>query len=234
MSAFSAYDVASLVGLIGVIVSLGSYSLLQLGYLRGQSYSYASLVIIAASCVAYSLVSNFNVSAFLIQISYIAISVVGMVRLFLMRRMARSSEEDRAFIARNFPDLPREHVRRFLSTGTWQDLSPGDVLAREGEALERLTYLSEGRVEVRIGGRLVGHGGSGAFVGELAFLTRDPATASVTAIGPGRALVFDSAALRRLIGRQPQVKLALLATLGGSTREKLLQRNREMLQVAPA
>ena len=73
--------------------------------------------------------------------------------------------------------------------------------------------------------------------GELTFISQEPATATVTVIEAGRGLVFESSALHRLAGRNPQVKLALLATLGGSTRATLLRRNREMLELgteAPA
>jgi CRP-like cAMP-binding protein len=221
-------EVAGVVGYMGAAIYMAAYTLLQLGLVRGRSYAYASMVLLASCCVAVSVIGAFNPAVLAIQLFYATISIVGMLRIFMMSRMVGIDEADRAFIRDHVPDMPREHVRRFLKAGTWTDLAEGETLTREGTPPGRLIYLAEGRAAVTIGGRAVGTC-EDTFVGELTFLTGEPATATVVTTTPGRAFVFDSGRLRRLARQVPEIKLALIGGLSGATKAKLLQRNREAL-----
>jgi CRP-like cAMP-binding protein len=219
-------DFAGAMGFVGAAIYLSAYTLMQLGLIRGQSYIYAATVIVAASCIAFSLIGAYNPAVLTMQLFYIAISVVGIVRLFVMSRMLRVSEEERALIQAHLPDLPPQHARPLLRRGSWVDLAAGQVLAEEGRLLDRLIFLSAGRAVVTIGGRSVGTC-ENTFIGELTFLTGEPATATVVMDEPGRAFVFDSARLRGLVARVPEIKLALIAGFTGATKALLLRRNRE-------
>lgn len=219
---------APVVGMVGAGIYLTAYTLLQTGVLRGQSYTYASLVIVAASCVAFSTIAATNMAVLAIQVSYIAISLVGILRLFITSRMLRQTPEERAFILRHLPDLRREHVRTLLKRGRWIDVAAGETLARQGKPLDRLYYLAEGEASVIIDGRTVGRSGD-CFIGELTFLTGEPATATVVTDGPARLLAFESGGLRALLKRKPDIKLALLAGFTSSTKALLMRRNRDAL-----
>ena len=114
----------SAIGLFGVVVCLGSYTLLQLGLVRGTSYTYSILNIIAAGSVGFSLIHAFNMSSLLVQAFWIIISLVGIARVFLLTHLVRFSDEERAFAESKFPDLAPHLMRRFLNIGTWVDLEP--------------------------------------------------------------------------------------------------------------
>jgi CRP-like cAMP-binding protein len=219
---------AGVVGYMGAAIYMGAYALLQLGLVRGRSYAYASLVLLASCCVAISVIGAFNPAVLAIQLFYATISIIGILRIFLMSRMVGIDEADRAFIRDHVPDMPREHVRRFLKQGTWTDLAAGETLTREGVPPGRLIFLAEGQAEVTMGGRAVGIC-EDTFVGELTFLTGEPATATVVTTTPGRALVFDTDGLKRLVRRVPEIKLALIGAFSGAIKAKLLRRNREAL-----
>jgi len=223
--------IATLVGLIGAGTYLLSYALLQLGLVRGQGLAYASMVIFSASCVAFSTIEAPNASVLLIQVSYIVISLFGIGRRFVTTRMLRQTPEERAFITKHLPDLRREHVRALLQRGGWQDLPPGMTLCREGAALDRLYFLSEGEAIVKIEGGIVGRCHD-CFIGELSFLTGDRATATVETAGPCRVLVFRKDLLAPLLKRQPDIRLALIAGFSSATKRTLVRRNREALEGA--
>ena len=55
------------VGALGVVLYIGSYAAMQLGFVRGQSYIYAIINAAAAACVLMSLSDQFNLSAAAIQ-----------------------------------------------------------------------------------------------------------------------------------------------------------------------
>ena len=128
------YDV---VGLLGVLIYIGSYFVLQLGWVRGQGYLYPAMNIAAAICVLISLTANFNLASATIQITFILISIVGMTRFYLSRAGLRLSAEERAFIDTKFAGLEPHLVRKLLAAGVWSDLEPGRVLIEEGSPAPR-------------------------------------------------------------------------------------------------
>lgn len=68
-------------GILGFALYLASYVLLNAGRLSGDRCGYALLNLAAAVCVLVSLMQSFNLASALIQASWIAISLYGIVRL---------------------------------------------------------------------------------------------------------------------------------------------------------
>jgi CRP-like cAMP-binding protein len=86
--------------------------------------------------------------------------------------------------------LDDAQIARLLAAGKFCDVARGATLAEENKPLDRLFFICEGRAQVTIAGRLVSELTKGNFVGEVAFLTNRPATATVTADSDVRVLVF--------------------------------------------
>lgn len=215
----------NVVGLVGVVVYLGSYFILQAGLIRGQSYGYAGLNLFAACCVLFSLQQNFNLSAAIGQISWIAISIVGMLRLWVVTHRVRFTPEEQAFLTSKLPDLPRDSARRFLDTGLWVDAEPGPVLAREGEPVDFLCYIASGRASVSQSGHVLAHCGHDTLVGELTMLSGDPATATVVLDKPTRYFAIGAGQLQRLVRRDAELASALHRSFTGEARAKLVAAN---------
>ena len=74
---FAWYDV---VGTIGVVMILIAYFLLQTERLSGQSVGYSVVNLVGSLMIAVSLLYAFNLSSFIIEIAWIAISIYGIVR----------------------------------------------------------------------------------------------------------------------------------------------------------
>lgn len=79
------YDV---VGNIGVALIIGMYFLLQLGRIRAQTVTYSFANALGAAMVMLSLIFDFNLSAFIVECFWTAISLFGMIRAV---RIARGS-----------------------------------------------------------------------------------------------------------------------------------------------
>lgn len=220
---------ANAVGLSGVVLYLLAYALLQLGFIRGQGYSYATLNILAASCVLFSLTRAFNTASLFIQISFILISMIGMIRLYIQTNRVRFTDEERAFYQSHFPDLQPHLARQFMKAGAFEDFEPGYTLTVEGQPVELLHYLSHGQIEATLDGRHLGFVSQGAFIGESAIEDQASASATTTVVRPSRGFVISTQKMRRLFHRVPEIKLALLAAFAISTRETLQRRNLEFL-----
>lgn len=74
---FSWFDLA---GLIGVVLIVIAYLLLQLNRLPSSAPSYSLLNAVGALLVIVSLVFNFNFSAFLMEAFWFLISLIGLIR----------------------------------------------------------------------------------------------------------------------------------------------------------
>lgn len=77
-----------LVGLLGTLLVVGSYFLLQSGRLSGTGLPYQLINIAGSSSILVSLFGGFNLSVALLQCAWIAISLYGIVRGLRARRAA--------------------------------------------------------------------------------------------------------------------------------------------------
>lgn len=211
-------------GHFGVAVYLGAYALLQAGILRGSGYLYTLANLTAAALVLAGLTVAFNLSSALIQVFWIGISLFGLARMVIGNRRARFSSEERRFLDRAFPTMPKAMARRFLDGGNWMPVREGHVLTTEGAPVGGLTYLFEGRVEVSCGGHRIGSLTKG-FVGEMNVLSGGPASATVVAAAPGRAFTISGETLRRLHARDADFRALLDEGLIRDTRRKLVAAN---------
>ncbi|MFN3841765.1 MAG: CBU_0592 family membrane protein [Rehaibacterium terrae] len=76
-------------GLLGVGLVLLAFFGLQAGRLRGEGIVYQLMNLLGATLVLISLFYSFNLSAFVIQIAWIAISLYGIARGIRLRRARR-------------------------------------------------------------------------------------------------------------------------------------------------
>ncbi len=75
-----------LVGMIGVIIVLAAYLLLQLETVSSTGMSYSVANGLGAVLILTSLVNEFNLSAFVVESAWLVISMVGLIRCVLRKR----------------------------------------------------------------------------------------------------------------------------------------------------
>ncbi|MBY5933895.1 hypothetical protein KUV51_12865 [Tateyamaria omphalii] len=68
-----------LIGMLGFGLYVTNYGLLTTRCLSGDCLTYFSINLLAASCVLMGLMSSFNLASALIQIFWVAMSIVGIV-----------------------------------------------------------------------------------------------------------------------------------------------------------
>jgi CRP-like cAMP-binding protein len=152
---------------------------------------------------------------------FILINLYQLYRLVQDRLSLRLPEKDRELLRRVFTGLDDAQIARLLGSGALCDLPGGTKLAEEKRALERLYFLCDGRVGVTIGGRAVSQLEAGNFVGEVAFLTERPATATVTAETDVRALAFERDKLKRFFQNETEVAGLIYQLIGRELAHKI-------------
>ncbi len=215
-------DLINAIGILGVSLYLGSYAALQTGFLRGQGYLYPAINMAAASCVLISLMQHFNLSSAIIQISWITISLIGIVRMYYVQSRLSFSDNELLFIGDVLAGLPRQRARALLDTGLWMTAEPGTVLTRQGQPVDDLCYLASGKAEVIVDGKTIATTTTGAVIGEVTYRTGAPATATVQVCEPMQLLRFNADKLRAFVHKNEDIGAILEQNLANHLRSKLV------------
>ena len=75
-----------MVGIVGVVFYQVAYGGLQLGKFHHKDPVYIALNIIAPSCLLFSLIFAFNLAAFITQVLWLSLTIVGFVKLYFDKR----------------------------------------------------------------------------------------------------------------------------------------------------
>lgn len=228
MHTINMLDLYSLAGLVGLIVYIGSYAALQLGFLRGHGYAYASLNAAGAGLVLLSLRESFNLSSALIQVCWIVISVVGIVRYYLLTRRSQFTPEEREFLDATMPDLEPARARQLLDLGSWHSAEDGERLTAAGEHSASLYYLLNGGGRVSVDGHVIAHLDDHTFIGEMGAVQGVAASATVELDRNARYLSLPVQALQRLMHRNLEVRTHLNAALWSHVADKLVRTNQDL------
>jgi multidrug transporter EmrE-like cation transporter len=81
------YGLLDLIGNIGVVVLMIAYLMLQLNKLSSSGLAYSVLNAVGASLIVVSLLVNFNLSAFIMEVFWVLISLVGIYRYFRFKTL---------------------------------------------------------------------------------------------------------------------------------------------------
>lgn len=157
---------------------------------------------------------------------FITINLYQLYRLVKDRLSLRLPEADRDLFRSAFTGLDDSQIARLLAAGEFVDLAGGTTLAEENRALDKIYFICSGRVAITIAGREVSYVESGSFIGEVAFLTETPATATAIAEGGVRALAFDRVALKRFFDSEEEVAGLIYQLLGRELAGKIKVSNR--------
>ena len=133
----------------------------------------------------------------------------------------RLPEAERELLRSVFTGLDDTQIARLLVAGRFNEIAKGTTLAEENKPLETLFFICAGHVNVTIAGRKVAQLEKGNFVGEIAFLTEKPATATVVAEDSVRALVFERAELNQFFRTEAEVAGLIYQLLGRELAQKL-------------
>lgn len=219
------FDFAMAAGLSGVALYLISYALLQLRIIIGNGYIYPLMNTGAAVCVMISLMRDFNIASALIQISFIAISAVGIFRLFYVRNQIRFSKREQALLNDKFKKLPNDIAKEFFKAGEWLDAPAGATLSETGEPISHLYYLEKGQCDVTVGSKKVGMCNKGDFVGEITCFNRETATGTVRSKGDISLFRVEAEKLRALCKDNPELRFEIERGMADNLRLKVARSN---------
>ena len=156
---------------------------------------------------------------------FIAINLFHLALMTRDRLRLRSAEGDLDLLRAMFDGLDDAQIGLLLKCASWRNIAPGETLTLEGQPVEAVMMIADGQASVAIGARMIAQISRGAFVGEMAFLTDEPASATVSALQACRVLSIDKARLKTLLLNDHQIAAVMHRILGADLAQKLRARN---------
>jgi CRP-like cAMP-binding protein len=112
-----------------------------------------------------------------------------------------------------FAQCSKRELAEIAALADELSLPAGRKLAAEGAAGHEFVVIAEGAAEVKRRGRVVNRLRAGDFLGEIALVTGQKRTATVTTTEPSRLLVLTAPAFRSLLRDHPALQLKVLDAL---------------------
>lgn len=156
---------------------------------------------------------------------FIAINMFHLILLTRERLSLRLPEADAPLLRESLTGLSDLQIAKLLRAADWKDCQPGDILTRQDAPVDALFFLCRGRANVEVGGKFVTYLEKGTFIGEIAYLTGNPATATVTVDEPSRILAFSKMKMARVVSSDEQISGIMYQLLGRDLAMKMRRTN---------
>jgi len=112
-----------------------------------------------------------------------------------------------------FAGFSRKDLRDVAQIAREANFDPAEMLCRQGDPGGEFYVLTDGRVDVERDGESINTLRAGDFFGEIALITRAPRNATVTALGPVRALIIGADDFDDLLTRSREVFVKVFVVL---------------------
>ena len=204
-----------------------SYVLIAISYWLTNIYwlRITAVVGLALEIVYFQLSGGAMHAGIAWDLVFIAINLYQIYWLVAERRKLKTMEHAHLLRQGVFAGFNDAQLARLVAAGSWRELEPGAVLTEQGKPVAELVLICDGQALVDVHGATVAHLRGGAFVGEMAFVSGNPASATVVVEQPTRAFVFDMERLRKLVDIDDLVAVAIHRVIGRDLARKLKRRN---------
>ena len=226
-SLFSPYDLTEHLSYLVIAVS---YFLTNMFWLR------TAAVIGLALEILYFTLTRQSLSAGLPwDVVFILINFYELALLLRERALAKLPAADAPLLRRAFDGLDDAQIAKLLRAADWRDVTAGEVITRQDAPVEALYFILSGRAKVEVEGQNMAQLEHGTFIGEIAYLTGNAASARVVMEEAGRLLAFSRVRVAKVTAGDKQISGILYQVLGRDLAQKMRQANtRRVLDGEPA
>lgn len=144
----------------------------------------------------------------------------GMIVMLLRDRRMSLLSDNEMRLFRGLETLSPGQFRKLIKLATWHEAEGERQLTTEGEMLDTLYYVLDGKVSIGKQGRMIAAGPK-LFIGEIAFLRDKAATATVRTADTSLYVSWKQTELRDLFRKNEDLKNAMGALLSADMADKV-------------
>lgn len=153
---------------------------------------------------------------------FLALNIFWIVVILRERMPPKMTDEQKRLYADVFkPSCSPQEMLKLLSVAETTDCKGGEMIIENQSSPNRLFLISKGRASVVVDKKLVASLSRGDFVGEMSYLTGEPAVADVEAASKMQYLSWDKEQLLKMLDGKPELKSAVNEIIGRDLIQKL-------------
>lgn len=211
-----------------------SYAVIALSYLMTQIFWLRVTAVIGLFLeIAYFRLTGGDLKVGIgWDLIFIAINLYQLIWLVRERASLRLPEKDAPLLREALAGLEDSQIAVLLKAADWKDAMPGEMLTRQDAAVDTLYFLCSGRASVEVNGSFMTYLEKGSFVGEIAYLTNNLATATVVIDEPSRILAFSKLRMAKVTADDKQISGIIYQLLGRDLAAKVRRSNTRRVLVS--
>ncbi len=156
---------------------------------------------------------------------FISLNIYHVVKIiFGNRRLKLTNKEDELY-RMSFSQLNPIEFAKLIRIGEWKKAPSGSIIVEQGQEMEDLMMIYNGRVDVLANGKKVNELKDGQFIGEMSYLTNKPASANIVAMHDTEYVCWKQKVLKDLLKRNPSLIFSLQAAMGLQLTNVLIAKN---------
>ena len=204
------------------VLSLAAYLIRDILYLR-------IVAICAAIAAVFYAVLAHEWSIGYWEAGIVLVNAVQVAILLRERRNAVFNQEEQELHDNLFKHFSAVQFKALLKQSVWVDAPPGETLTEQGKPVVRLVLIVQGLASVDIDGTIVAYCKRNDFIGEMSFVSGDPATATVATMMPTRYLMWTQDSLHKLLENDDSMRVAMQTVLTKNLVSKLMNKSPDEL-----
>ncbi len=205
---------------LDILVHIGAF-LFLVAYLVRDQILLRGLIILGTIfyIVYYFFMETPLWSALLWNSSFVVINLIMIYIIYSDRASFVMSEREKK-LYQVFNTLSPGEFKKLLKIADWFDGSSEEQITTEGEIPTRLYFILDGEALIARDDKKF-HVGPKVFIGELAYLIKKPATATVKLTDKVVGISWKTSSLTKLLASNPQMKIAFDGLLNQDLAAKL-------------
>ena len=164
------------------------------------------------------------------SIVFIALNVYNIAFLMHERRGVSFTPQEQEMYETVFQGFSPVEFMKLLRIGNWRDATAGQDLIEEGQQVDEVLYIYNGRADVLSGGQRINILKDGAFIGEMELAADRPAVATVRTTAPTQIVAWPANEIRKLLIRNPSMNSTIQTIFGADLMQKLERQSSAVLQ----
>lgn len=156
---------------------------------------------------------------------FISLNFYHVVKIIYGNRSITLNDIEQELYQNAFSELNLMEFAKLIRMGEWREKESGIVLVEEHQQMAELYFIYSGRVEIIVKKNKVNELKDGNFIGEMSFLSNQPASATVRTILKTKYISWKQNDLKNLISRNPAIVFSLQAAMGSQMSLALREKN---------
>jgi hypothetical protein len=152
------------------------------------------------------------------------INIVQIAIIIKERSGIHFTEEEKELHDTLFKRFAPFEFMKLMRIAQWRQVAPGEIVTTEGQRLDEVMMIYNGRLTVEVKGEQKAELQDGHFIGEVSFVSGGAATATVRAVEPTRYIAWPRKEIDSLLNRNPSMRIAMQAMLTTDLSKKLTRR----------